>query len=56
LTLDEILADHVEPLGVPAWQGAMFGHLEDQFTLSEGLPAEADASRATLRLLEPAVA
>ncbi len=26
LTLEEIFNDHIKPLGVPAWQGAMIGH------------------------------
>jgi muramoyltetrapeptide carboxypeptidase len=55
LTLEEILADHLKPLGVPAWSGAMFGHIERQFTLGEGVEVEIDASRGTIRMLEPAV-
>ena len=26
LTLEEIFNDHIKPLSVPAWQGAMIGH------------------------------
>ncbi len=55
LTLEELLDDHVRPLGVPAYAGAMIGHIDDQFTLPLGLPAELDAEAGTLRLLEPAV-
>jgi muramoyltetrapeptide carboxypeptidase len=55
LTLEEILADHLKPLGVPAWSGAMFGHIERQFTLGEGVEVEIDAARGTIRMLEPAV-
>jgi muramoyltetrapeptide carboxypeptidase len=55
LTLDEVLADHVKPFGVPAFRGAMIGHIDRQFTVPVGLPAEIDADAGTIRLLEPAV-
>ncbi len=55
LTLDEVFADHVKPLGVPAFRGSMIGHLDRQFTVPVGLPAEIDAEAGTIRLLEPAV-
>jgi muramoyltetrapeptide carboxypeptidase len=56
LTLEEILKDHVKPLGIPAWQGAMIGHAQPQWTLPEGAQVEIDAAAATIRLLEPPVA
>jgi muramoyltetrapeptide carboxypeptidase len=55
LTLEEIFADHVKPLGVPAWQGAMIGHAQPQWTLPEGAQVEIDASAATITLLESPV-
>ncbi|MBO0939572.1 LD-carboxypeptidase [Fibrella sp. HMF5335] len=55
LTLEEILDTYIKPLNVPAYSGAMIGHIVDKFTVPVGLPAEIDASRGTLRLLEPAV-
>jgi muramoyltetrapeptide carboxypeptidase len=55
LTLDRVLADHLRPLNVPAWRGAMFGHVARQYILPVGLPVEADAERGTIRLLERAV-
>jgi muramoyltetrapeptide carboxypeptidase len=55
LTLEEILDDHLKPLGVPAWSGAMIGHAGRQFTLAEGIEVEVDASQGTIRMLEPAV-
>ena len=55
LTLEEVLADHVLPLKVPAWSGAVIGHVDKQFTLPVGLPVEIDAEAATIRMLEPAV-
>ena len=56
LTLTDVLNDHVKPLGVPAWQGAMIGHVPRQFTLPVGLEVEIDAVAGTIRMLEPAVA
>jgi muramoyltetrapeptide carboxypeptidase len=55
LTLEEVLSDHVKPLGIPAWFGAMIGHIENKFTVPVGIEAEIDADRGTIRLLEPAV-
>ena len=55
LTLEEVLDDHVLPLGVPAYRGAMIGHIRRQFVLPLGVEAEIDAGAGTLRLLEPAV-
>ena len=55
LTLEEILADHIKPLGVPAWFGAMIGHQTPQWTVPVGAEAEMDAAAGTLRLLAPAV-
>jgi muramoyltetrapeptide carboxypeptidase len=55
LTLEEIFNDHIKPLGVPAWQGAMIGHAQPQWTLPEGAPVEIDAAAATITLLEAAV-
>ncbi len=55
LTLEEILREHVKPLGVPAWQGAMIGHAQPQWTLPVGAEVEIDAAAATMTLLEPAV-
>lgn len=55
LTLEEIFADHIKPLGIPAWSGAMIGHGMPQWTLAQGIDVEADADAGTLRMLEPAV-
>jgi muramoyltetrapeptide carboxypeptidase len=54
-TLEEILNDHVKPLGIPAWQGAMIGHDMPQWTLPVGLEVEIDASAGTIAMTEPAV-
>jgi muramoyltetrapeptide carboxypeptidase len=55
LTVTEVLNDHISPLGVPAWSGAMIGHIDRQFTLPVGLEVEVDATAGTIRMLEPAV-
>lgn len=55
LTLEEVLADHVKTLGVPAFRGSMIGHIDRQFTIPVGAEAEIDADRGTIRLLSPAV-
>ena len=54
-TLPEILQQHLAPLGVPAFQGAAFGHVVSQFSLPLGVRAEIDADAGSIRLLEPAV-
>jgi muramoyltetrapeptide carboxypeptidase len=55
LTLEEVFTDHIKPLNVPAWQGAMIGHRQPQFTMPEGTQVEIDAAAGTIRMLEPAV-
>lgn len=55
-TVSEVLAQHLAPLGVPAFQGAMFGHVADQFSIPVGIRAEIDATAGTIRMLEPVVA
>jgi muramoyltetrapeptide carboxypeptidase len=56
LTVTEVLKDHLQPLNVPVWQGAMIGHIEKQFTLPVGIEVEVDATAGTIKMLEPAVA
>jgi muramoyltetrapeptide carboxypeptidase len=55
LSLEEIFIDHIRPLGIPAWSGAMIGHGMPQWTLAEGITVQADADAGTLRMLEPGV-
>jgi muramoyltetrapeptide carboxypeptidase len=56
LTLEEVLDEHVRPLGIPAYEGAMIGHQARQFTLPVGTLVELDAGAGTITMLEPAVA
>lgn len=55
LTLTELFEDHIRPLGIPAWYGAMIGHISDKFTVPLGVEVEIDAGRGAIRMLEPAV-
>jgi muramoyltetrapeptide carboxypeptidase len=55
LTLEEIFADHIRPLNIPAWTGAMIGHSMPQWTLAQGIDVEADADAGTIRMLEAGV-
>lgn len=54
-TLEEVFIDHIRPLGIPAWHGAMIGHIEDKFTVPLGVEVEIDAEAGTIRMLEAAV-
>lgn len=53
LTLDEILDDYIRPLGIPAYRGAMIGHIREQFIVPVGARVEMDADAGSFRLLEP---
>ena len=55
LTIEEIFTDHIVPLKVPAWQGAMFGHDQAQWTLPVGLAVRIDADARTVTMTEAAV-
>ena len=55
LTFEELWADHIAPLKVPAWAGAMIGHGMPQWTLPVGAEVEIDATAGSIRMLEPAV-
>lgn len=53
LTLDQIFDDHIKPLGIPAYRGAMIGHIREQFIVPVGGKVELDADAGTFRMLEP---
>ncbi|HEY0149338.1 MAG TPA: LD-carboxypeptidase [Allosphingosinicella sp.] len=55
-TLSEVLQQHLAPLRVPAFQGALIGHVANQYSIPVGARAEIDADAGTIRILEPAVA
>ncbi|MGA0103213.1 MAG: LD-carboxypeptidase, partial [Steroidobacteraceae bacterium] len=56
LTLEEVLKEHILPLGIPAFSGSMIGHISEQFTLPIGVDVEIEAETGNIRLLQPAVA
>eukprot|EP00010_Vexillifera_abyssalis_P004045 CAMPEP_0201553604 /NCGR_PEP_ID=MMETSP0173_2-20130828/31309_1 /ASSEMBLY_ACC=CAM_ASM_000268 /TAXON_ID=218659 /ORGANISM="Vexillifera sp., Strain DIVA3 564/2" /LENGTH=308 /DNA_ID=CAMNT_0047964505 /DNA_START=104 /DNA_END=1026 /DNA_ORIENTATION=+ len=47
-----VLDQHIQPLGIPAYRGAMFGHIHGQYTLPLGIYAQLDATKFTITLLE----
>ncbi len=53
LSLAQILDDYVKPLGIPAYRGAMIGHIRRQFIVPVGARVELDADAGSFRLLEP---
>ncbi|WP_105190810.1 S66 peptidase family protein [Pseudoalteromonas sp. T1lg48] len=52
LSLDEILADYIKPLGIPAYRGAMIGHVKQQFILPVGAQVTLDADAGSITLNE----
>jgi muramoyltetrapeptide carboxypeptidase len=52
LTLDQIFDDHIKPLRIPAYRGAMIGHIARQFILPVGGKVELDADAGSFRMLE----
>jgi muramoyltetrapeptide carboxypeptidase len=55
LTLEEILQDHIKPLGIPAWSGAWIGHVEPLWTLPIGGLVRIDAEEGSIRMMEVVV-
>ena len=56
LTLEQILDDYIRPLGVPAYRGAMIGHIREQFIVPVGGRVELDADAGSFHMLEPVFA
>ncbi len=56
LTLETVLQDHIQPLGIPAWSNAEIGHIEPIKTLPLGAMVDIDASTGTITMLEAAIA
>ncbi len=55
LTMEEMLTEHIAPLGIPAFSGSMIGHIDEQFTIALGIDVEIDADAGSIRMLEPGV-
>jgi muramoyltetrapeptide carboxypeptidase len=56
LTLKDVFADHLLPLGIPILANLAVGHVRDQVTLPYGIDARLDAGAGTLELLQAGVA
>lgn len=54
-TLEEIIRQHIEPLGIPAITGADISHGDDNFTIPMGVMAKLDAGEGVFELLERGV-
>ncbi|WP_262245393.1 S66 peptidase family protein [Parapedobacter soli] len=52
LTLDQILDHYIKPLGIPAYQGALIGHMDEQFILPVGARVRMDANKGAITVLE----
>lgn len=55
VTLDQLFNDYIKPLKVPAYSGAVIGHIAEQFILPVGAKVRMDASQGTITLLEAAL-
>jgi len=54
-TFQQVLEQQMAPLNIPAFSGAMIGHIENKLTIPLGIKAQVDAERGTITLLEQAV-
>ncbi|MUP46733.1 LD-carboxypeptidase [Gramella sp. BOM4] len=52
LTLEEVIDHYIKPLGIPAYSGAMIGHIDDNATIPNGIQAEIDAEKGSIKLLQ----
>lgn len=54
-TFHEVILQHIKPLGIPAFYGAMIGHIENKLTIPLGITATMDADKGTINLEEGSV-
>lgn len=54
-TFHEVIMQHIKPLGIPAFYGAMIGHIENKLTLPLGINVLLDADKGTIKLEENSV-
>lgn len=52
LSVDQVLDDYILPLGIPAFTGAMIGHIPKQFIIPMGVEVLMDASEGTFTPVE----
>ena len=55
LTMEEVIDHYIKPLGIPAFSGAMIGHIDDNAMIPNGIQAEINAENGIIQLLSPAV-
>jgi len=53
LTVEQILYDYISPLGIPAFQGALIGHIDEQLILPVGAKVRIDATQGSIHVVEP---
>lgn len=54
-TFHEVIIQHIKPLGIPAFYGAMIGHIENKLTVPLGIYATIDADKGIISLTENSV-
>ncbi len=54
-TFDQVIKQHIQPLGMPAFTGAMIGHIENKLTVPLGIKATMNADKGSIKLEESAV-
>jgi len=52
LTLDQLFDDYILPLNIPAYRGAMIGHIPKQFILPMGVRVTLNANKGTIQMEE----
>lgn len=52
LTMEEVMDHYIKPLHIPAFSGAMIGHIDDNITVPNGLKAKINATNGSIELLE----
>ncbi|WP_200976105.1 LD-carboxypeptidase [Echinicola sp. 20G] len=52
LTIWQILQDYIKPLGIPAYRGAMIGHVSKQFIVPIGAKVKMDAGLGVFEMTE----
>ncbi|MGS2721061.1 S66 peptidase family protein [Paraglaciecola aestuariivivens] len=55
LSIEQVLNDHLKPLGIPVVRGLMIGHIEDNATIPIGVMAHLDTKVSGIAMLEAAV-
>ena len=51
-TFHEVILQHIQPLKIPAYYGAMIGHIENKLTVQLGINATIDSYKGTISLDE----